>query len=133
MPITSLASQSAKSHQAGQGDDGWQRFTLLVAAVNAGNLPAAQKAYDGFAKSAAADLTKSNPASRLTQALDQVGRALQSGDIGRAQQALSGIQSRVQTGRDKDETRAAQPAAVASPKTAPTDQNAPGATLDVVV
>ena len=67
MPITSLASQSGKAYQAGQSDDGWQRFTQLVAAVNAGNLPAAQKAYDGFAKSAAADLTKASPASRLAK------------------------------------------------------------------
>ena len=130
MPITSLASQSGKPYQAGQGDDGWQRFTQLVAAVNAGNLPAAQKAYDGFAKSTAADLTKSNPASRLTRALEQVGQALQSGDIGRAQQALSAIPSRARQNRDAD---AANPPAIASPKTAPTDQNAPGATLDVVV
>jgi len=133
LPITSLASQSAKTYQAGQSDDGWQRFTQLVAAVNAGNLPAAQKAYDGFAKSAAADLTKASPGSRLTQALDQVGQALQSGDIGRAQRALSSIRSRAQTDREAAAANAAQPPTIASPKMAPADQNAPGTTLDVVV
>jgi hypothetical protein len=92
LPITSL--ESATTYQASQSDDGWQRFSQLVAAVNAGNLPAAQKAYDGFTKSAAADLAKANPASRLTQALDLVDQALQSGDIGRAQQALSSMRSR---------------------------------------
>jgi hypothetical protein len=93
LPIT-LAPANAKPSQAGPGDDGWQRFTELVAAVNAGNLPAAQKAYDGFSNSAAADLVKANPGSRLTQALGQIGEALQSGDIGRAQQALRTIRSR---------------------------------------
>lgn len=128
MPIT-LASLTARTHQAGQGDEGWQRFTQLVAAVNAGNLPAAQKAYDGFSKSTAADLTKANPASRLTQALDKIGEALQSGDIAGAQQALSGIRSRAQAAQ----TDATQPPTVASPKTAPTEPTVPGATLDVVV
>jgi hypothetical protein len=129
LPITSLASQNGKAYPASQGDDGWQRFTQLVAAVNASHLPAAQKAYDGFAKSAAADLTKANPASRLTQALDQVGQALRSGDIGRAQQALSSIRSRAQTSRQD----AAHPPAIALPKTAASEQSAPGAALDVVV
>jgi hypothetical protein len=128
LPIT-LAPLNANSYQASPGDDGWQRFTQLVAAVNAGNLPAAQKAYDGFANSTAADLAKANPGSRLTQALVQIGEALQGGDVGRAQQALTTLRSRAQTNRDEG-----TPAlTVASPKTAPSDQSGPGATFDVVV
>jgi hypothetical protein len=133
VPISSLASTTAKTNQAGQSDDGWQRFAQLVAAVNAGNLTSAQKAYDGFAKSAAAELTRANPASRLTQALDQVGRALQSGDIASAQQALSSIRSRPAESRQDAAGSAAQPPTVTSPQIAPTDQSAPGGTLDVVV
>ena len=130
MPISTLASLTAKTYQASQSDDGWQRFTQLVAAVNAGNLASAQKAYEGFSSSAAADLAKANPASRLTQALDVVGRALQSGDIASAQQALSTIRSRPLGG---DANAATQPPAMVSPKIAPIDQNAPGGTVDFIV
>jgi len=132
LPISSLASLTAKAYQAGQSDDGWQRFTQLVAAVNGGNLASAQKAYDGFTKSAAADLANANPASRLTQALNQVGAALQSGDIGRAQQALSSIRSRAQPGKQPSAGSATPTPQVASPDIAPADPNAPGGTLDVV-
>ncbi len=130
MPISTLASPTAKTYQAGQSDDGWQRFTQLVAAVNAGNLASAQKAYDGFTNSAAADLARSNPASRLTQALDLVGRALQSGDIASAQQALSTIRSRPLAGGDAGAFT--QPKVV-SPKIAPTDENAPRGRVDLIV
>lgn len=128
MPLT-LAPLNASTYQASPGDDGWQRFTQLVTAVNAGNLAAAQKAYDGFTKSAAADLANANPGSRLTQALGQVGEALQSGDIERAQQALTTIRSRAQANRGE----AAQPPSIDSPKTAPSDQSSTGTSLDVVV
>lgn len=131
MPIT-LAPANAKTYQASPGDDGWQRFTQLVAAVNAGNLPAAQKAYEGFNNSTAADLTKANPGSRLTQALGQIGEALQSGDIGRAQQALTTIRSRGQVDRQATREGATQPPTVASPKTAPSDPSTPGTSLDIV-
>jgi hypothetical protein len=130
VPIRTLASQTAKSYQAGQSDDGWQRFTQLVASVNAGNLASAQKAYDAFTSSAAADLAKANPASRLSQAIDVVGRALQSGDVASAQQALSTIRSRPLSG---DANAATQPPKVASPKIAPADQSAPGGTIDLIV
>jgi len=131
VPISSLASLTAKTYQASQSDDGWQRFTQLVAAVNAGNLGSAQKAYEAFSTSAAAEVAKANPASRLTQALDAVGRALQGGDIASAQQALSSIRSRPLPGSDVN--AAAQPPKVASPKIAPTDQTAPGGAVDIFV
>jgi hypothetical protein len=130
VPISTLASLTAKTYQASQTDDGWQRFTQLVAAVNAGNLTSAQKAFDAFSSSAAADLAKASPTSRLTQALDVVGRALQSGDIGGAQQALSTIRSRP---LGSDTNAAAQPPKVASPKIAPADQSAPGGAVDIFV
>lgn len=132
MPISSLASLTARTYQAGQSDDGWQRFTQLVAAVNGGNLASAQKAYDGFTKSAAADLANANPGSRLTQALAQVGAALQSGDIGRAQQALSTIRSRPQPSSQGDASSGSQTPQVASPDIAPAASSAPGGTIDVV-
>jgi hypothetical protein len=129
VPISTLASLTAKTYQASPSDDGWQRFTQLVAAVNAGNLASAQKAYDAFTGSAAADLAKASPASRLSQAIDVVGRALQSGDISGAQQALSTIRSRPLAG----DLNAATEPQVASPKIAPTDQSAPGGTIDLIV
>jgi hypothetical protein len=131
VPISTLASLTAKTYQASQSDDGWQRFTQLVAAVNAGNLSSAQKAYEAFNTSAAADVAKANPSSRLTQALDVVGRALQSGDIAGAQQALSTIRSRPLAGSAAN--AAPPPPTVASPKIAPTDQNAPGGAVDIFV
>jgi hypothetical protein len=128
VPIGSLASQTARTYLAGQSDDGWQRFTQLVAAVNGGNLASAQKAYDGFTKSPAADLANANPDSRLSQALNQVGAALQSGDIGLAQQALSTIRARPQN----NASGSAPTPQVASPNIVPPDPNAPGGTLDVI-
>jgi len=129
VPISTLASLTSKTYQASQSDDGWQRFTQLVAAVNSGNLASAQKAYEEFSNSAAAELAKANPASRLSQALGVVGRALQTGDIASAQQALSTIRSRP---LGSDANAPAQPPAVVSPKIAPTDQSAPGGTVDII-
>jgi len=129
VPISTLASLTAKTYQASQTDDGWQRFTQLVVAVNAGNLASAQKAYEGFSSSAAAELAKAHPASRLSQALDVVGRALQTGDIASAQQALSVIRSRPLGG---DANASTQPPAMVSPKIVPSDQSAPGGAIDII-
>jgi len=55
--------------------------------------------------------------------------AWQSGDISGAQQALSTIRSRPLAG----DLNAATEPQVASPKIAPTDQSAPGGTIDLIV
>ena len=113
---------STNPRQGGQSDDGWQQFAQLVRAVNAGDLPAAQKAYASFTQSAAGDLAQSNPQGRLAQALSKVGSALQSGDIGQAKEALAAIRPRHNP-----------PPTVQSPGIAPADPNAPGGKLDLTI
>jgi hypothetical protein len=110
--------------QPGGADDGWQQFAQLVRAVNAGDLPAAQKAHAKFIESAAGDVARANPDGRLAQVLGKVGDALQSGDIAQAQQALSLIRTRA--------TDAAQPT-VQAPSISPADPNAPGGKLNIKV
>ena len=124
MSISSV-SVSINSRQAGPADEGWQQFAQLVRSVNAGDLPAAQKAYANFTKSPAGDLAQANATGRLAQALDKIGEALQSGDIGQAQQALSAIRPRAQGD---------QPApTVTAPSISPADPNAPGSKLNLTV
>jgi hypothetical protein len=128
LAITSLTSFNAASYPASPGEEGWQQFAQLVRAVNSGSLPAAQKAYDKFTQSPAASVADTHPDSRLAQALSEIGPALQDGDIGRAQQALSSLQP-PRRGAPAQRVAAAQ-----APSLAPAaDPMAPGASLDVRV
>lgn len=124
MSISPTISSTANSYQASQSDNGWQQFAQLVRAVNAGDLPASQKAYGKFTESSAADVAHANPDSRIAQALTQVGDALQSGDIGKAQLALASMRPA--------RAPSIQPNAPEAPL-APADPNAPGARLNVTV
>jgi hypothetical protein len=124
LPISSV-SVPINSRQAGPADEGWQQFAQLVRTVNAGDLPAAQKAYANFTNSPAGDLAQANANGRLAQALDKIGKALQSGDIGQAQQALSAIGPRAQSD---------QPApTVQAPSISPAGPHAPGGKLNLTV
>jgi hypothetical protein len=114
--------------QAGQSDDGWQQFAQLVRAVNAGDLPASRKAYANFAQSEAADVAQSNSDGRLARALGKVGDALQSGDIGAAQQALASIRPRA-----KPDGAPAAPPIVKAPGISPAAPDAPGSILNVTI
>jgi hypothetical protein len=119
--VSPTLSSASNLYQASQSDNGWQQFAQLVRAVNAGDLPASQKAYTKFTESSAADVVHANPKSRIAQALNQIGEALQSGDLARAQHALSSMRPpSPQTG-----ARAGV--------TVPVDPNAPGAKLNVTV
>jgi hypothetical protein len=69
-----------------------QSFGQLVNAVQAGNLTAAQSAYAAFAQSPAGQ--SDGP---LSQAINQIGNALQSSDIGKAQQTLASLQQQAQS------------------------------------
>ena len=121
----SSVSVSVNPRQASPADEGWQQFAQLVRSVNAGDLPAAQKAYEKFTQSPAGDLAQANSSGRLAQALDKIGKALQSGDIGQAQQALSTIRPRAQSD---------QPApTVTAPSISPAGPNAPGGKLNLTV
>lgn len=132
LAISSLSSFASNSYQASPGDEGWQQFVQLVRAVNSGNLSAAQQAYDGFTQSSAANVADTHPNSRLAQALNQIGPALQAGDIGQAQQALSSMRAQ---GIGKHSHRAAstQAGAGGARSPAPADPNAPGVTLNITV
>jgi hypothetical protein len=126
LPISSV-SISANSRQANQAEEGWQQFAQLVSAVNAGDLSAAQKAFANFTQSPASDLAQSHSSGRLAQALGKIGEALQSGDIGQAQQALSAIRPRAQS-----DQHVGAPT-VKAPSIAPPDPNAPGGKIDKTV
>ena len=131
MSIAPASLTASNSYQASQGDNGWQQFAQLVSAVNAGNLPASQKAYADFTQSAAADVAKANPDSRIAQALKAIGPALQAGDIGKAQQALASLRPQGRPpGAQADGGRGPSTAA---PSIVPADPNAPGAKLNVTV
>jgi hypothetical protein len=124
----SSVSVSVNPRQASPADEGWQQFAQLVRSVNAGDLPAAQKAFAKFTESPAGELAQANSNGRLAQALSKIGEALQSGDIGRAQQALSSIRPRAQS----DQLGAGAPT-VKAPSISPADPSAPGARLDKTV
>ena len=131
MSISPASLAASNSYQASQSDNGWQQFAQLVGAVNAGNLAASQKAYANFTQSPAADVAKTNPDSRIAQALKEIGPALQAGDIGKAQQALASL-------RPQARPPGAQPSGGRGPSTVapsivPADPNAPGARLNVTV
>jgi hypothetical protein len=120
----SSVSTSINPRQSDQSDDGWQQFVQLVRTVNAGNLPAAQKAYESFSQSPAASVTQGSPSAGVSQALDGIGVALKAGDIDKAQQALSAIRPRA---HQRNQT----PPSIKTPGISPASQNVPGATLDV--
>jgi hypothetical protein len=124
----SSVSVSVNPRQASAADEGWQQFAQLVRSVNAGDLPAAQKAFTKFTESPAGELAQANSNGRLAQALSRIGDALQAGDVGKAQQALASIRPRAQG----DQPGAAAPV-VKAPSIAPADPNAPGARLDKTV
>jgi hypothetical protein len=130
LSISPASLAASNSYQASQSDNGWQQFAQLVSAVNAGNLPASQKAYANFAQSPAADVAKTNPDSRVAQALKVIGPALQAGDIGKAQQALASLRPQARPGAQPSGGRG--PSTIA-PSIVPADPNAPGAKLNLTV
>ena len=131
MSISPASLAASNSYQASQSDTGWQQFAQLVSAVNAGNLSASQKAYANFTQSPAADVAKANPDSRIAQALKAIGPALQTGDIGRAQQALASL--RPQGRPPGAQTGGGRGPSTVAPSIVPVDPNAPGAKLNVTV
>jgi len=124
----SSVSIAINSRQAGPADDGWQQFAQLVRTVNAGDLPAAQQAYAKFTESSAGEVAQANSNGRLAQALDKIGKALQSGDIVQAQQALASIRPRAQA-----DQQAANAPTVKAPSISPANPGAPGRKLNLTV
>ena len=129
MSIASLSSY-ASGYQASPSDNGWQQFARLVGAINSGDLDAATQAYTDFTQSPAAKVVESNPNSRFAQALNGIGQALQSGDVGAAQKALATIRPQRQgTHQFAGGAGPAKPQSL----TAPADPTAPGATLNLTI
>jgi hypothetical protein len=124
----SPVSVSINPGRGSEGDDGWQQFAQLVRTVNAGDLAGAQKVYANFTKSSAADLAQANPNSRLAQALEKVGGALRSGDVGQAQLALAAMRPRAPANPTQP-----GPPVVKAPGISPAGPDEPGAFLNVTV
>jgi hypothetical protein len=82
MSVTATSNTAATLAPA---NDARQTFSDLVSAIRSGDLDAAQSAYADFSQSAAG---QTGP---LAQVAGQIGAALQSGDIGQAQQALASL------------------------------------------
>jgi hypothetical protein len=135
LSIAPASLAASNSYQASQSDNGWQQFAQLVSAVNAGNLSASQKAYANFTQSPAAEVAKTNPDSRIAQALKAIGPALQASDIGKAQQALASLRPGRPPGAQPSGGRGPSTAApsTAAPSIVPADPNAPGAKLNLTV
>jgi hypothetical protein len=71
----------------------------VVKAIRSGDLSAAQQAYATFSQSPAGQAAASSQdgaSGSVAQTLSQIGQALQSGDIGQAQQLLSSLAPRPQ-------------------------------------
>jgi len=79
------------SSQTGNSQDNFSAFEQLAAALQAGNLAAAQQAYNSLAS-----LTQNSPSgqssSQVSADFNALGQALQSGDLSAAQQAFSTFQ-----------------------------------------
>jgi len=88
MTISAISSASSNPYYTDQ-NSARQAFGQLVAALQSGNLSAAQSAYASFSQSAGSQLDPNSP---FTQAINQIGQDLQSGNIGAAQQTLNSLQ-----------------------------------------
>jgi hypothetical protein len=75
-------------------DSSRQAFGQLVNAIRSGNLTAAQNAYSAFTQSQG-----TQGGGPFSQAVSQIGDALQSGDLGKAQQALAQLQQQTQASK----------------------------------
>ncbi len=75
-------------------NDPRQQFIQLAKAINSGDLTGAQQAYAVLSQTLGSNADNPSASSNdpVSQALAAIGQALQSGDIGAAQQALSSLQ-----------------------------------------
>jgi hypothetical protein len=89
--MTIAAISSASAYVPPTQDSSLQSFGQLVSAVQSGNLTAAQSAYAAFSQSPAGQ--SDGP---LSTASSPIGDALQSGDLGKAQKALTSLQQQTQ-------------------------------------
>jgi len=119
----------SNAYQASQADNGWQQFAQLVGAVNAGDVPAAQKAYASFTQSTAAAVARANPVSRIARALNEIGPALQARDVGKAQQALASLRPPGRSARGAGDMAAG----TSAPSIVPANPDTPGTKLNLTL
>jgi ribosomal protein S20 len=108
MTISSVSTGTTASYTPNnQQKDVRNSFKQLADAINSGNLQDAQNAFDSLAgllnynqqgTSAAPSQTASG-GSDLSSLLNQIGSALQSGDLDQAKQALTNLQQSAQAGK----------------------------------
>jgi hypothetical protein len=101
MAISGISLTSAAGFQ--NPNDPRLQFNQLAKAVNSGNLTGAQQAFAQLSQALGDSSGGSNNAGTsndpVAQALATIGQALQSGDIGSAQQALASLQQQTQGAR----------------------------------
>lgn len=114
-----VAASALAARSAPSPDFVRQGFNTLAKALQAGDLAGAQSAYTNLSRRTQNPATQSNP---FAQALGEIGSALQSGNIAQAQQALSAVQTQLQT----------QPASAMASQSTSTSQSPAGSGVDVV-
>ena len=97
MSISAISNSSA-TYQPNQQDGALQDFMQLIKAIKSGDLKGAQQAYAAFSQAKLTSGAQTDPNSPFSEALKQIGQALQSGNIGDAQQALSSLQNQMHAG-----------------------------------
>jgi hypothetical protein len=96
MAVSGISTSSVNSYQPNDQQQSRQQFTLLVKALQSGDLSGAQQAYSALTQSQGNGSAPSDPNSPFAQALSKIGQALKSGDLTGAQQALSALQQQLQ-------------------------------------
>jgi hypothetical protein len=96
MAVSGISTSSINSYQPNDQQQFQQQFTLLVKALQSGDLSGAQQAYSALTQLQGNGSAPSDPNSPFAQALSKIGQALQSGDLTGAQQALSALQQQLQ-------------------------------------
>ena len=101
MAVSAIASQPITFYQPGGSQSSFRAdFNALASAISSGNLADAQQAFSSLSallgNSGSTDTPSSTNSPSSTnpflQALNQIGQALQSGNLSEAQQALSSLQ-----------------------------------------
>jgi len=108
MSVSSVSGGSTAAYQPNsQQKDVRNAFKQVADAINSGDLQDAQNAFESLAsllnngqqQTTQSSSQSSSNGSDFTNLLNQVGTALQSGDVDQAKQALTNLQQSAQAGR----------------------------------
>ena len=128
MSISSISASSA-SYVPTQQDSQRQNLLALTKAIDSGDLSGAQQAYRTLTDSQ--NGTQPDPNSPLGQALAQIGKDLQSGDIGAAQKDLSSLRSKAHGHRHHHHHAEAAETSAPAQSTTPTASSSTTNILDI--